>query len=80
MCLLHQAVEIMSNRPFGKYFYVLATADYLETPVLVADKAKEIAEYVGLQTESIYRSLYRESKTLKSKAGKLYKLELVERK
>ena len=38
----------MSNRSFGKYFYVLATADYLEMPVLVADKAKEIAEYAGV--------------------------------
>lgn len=67
------------DRTYDKYFYVLSTADYLETPVLVADKAKDIADYVGLQTRSIYRSLYRESKTVKSKTGKLYKLELVRR-
>ena len=50
-----------------------------EMQVYSSNKDKEIAEYVGLKTESIYRSLYRESNTLKSKSGKIYKLELVER-
>ena len=67
------------NRTYDKYFFVLYTADYLETPVIVADEAKEIAEYIGLKINSIYKSLHRESKTLKSKTGKLYKLELVRR-
>lgn len=52
----------MANRQVENVLWVCTTPDALELPVAVAGSVKELAQMLGVSTESIYSAIWQASR------------------